>query len=135
MFTLTVTLLSGQMVTLEVDGNTRIAELRQMAQLKLGRTLVALVTHAGTRLDVFPTLFSTLCSLGLQEGSVVTAVSKAGPILQSHRKASTFAAIRADGTVITWGQVSRRRQPRRSRPTCECAESLCDQQGLGRCQD
>eukprot|EP00435_Cladocopium_sp_Y103_P009057 s568_g2.t1 len=102
-FTLTVTLLSGQMVTLEVDGSTRIAELRQMAQLKLGRTLVALVTHAGTRLDVVPTLFSTLCSLGLQEGSVVTAVSKAGPILQSHRKASTFAAIRADGTVITWG--------------------------------
>eukprot|EP00438_Fugacium_kawagutii_P026244 Skav233559 [mRNA] locus=scaffold563:554001:556292:+ [translate_table: standard] len=83
-FSLSVALLSGQMV-------------------KLGRTLVALVAQDGTRLDIFPTLFSSLCSLGLSEGSVVTAVSKAGPILQSHRKASTFAAIRADGTVVTWG--------------------------------
>eukprot|EP00434_Breviolum_minutum_P016886 symbB.v1.2.014899.t1/scaffold1101.1/size137853/9 len=102
-FTVSVTLLSGQMVTLQVEADTRVAELRQMAQQKLGRNLVALVTTDGTRLDVFPSLFTPLSALGLTEGAVVTAVSKAGPILQSHRKASTFAAIRADGTVVTWG--------------------------------
>ena len=96
--TVSVALLSGQMVSIQADAGTLVGELRQMAQSKLGRTLIALVSPLGDQMDAFSLLDSVLC-----DGAVVSAVSKAGPILQSHRKASTFAAIRADGTVVTWG--------------------------------
>ena len=94
-----VALLSGQCVSVEVTDEASINEVRQVAQAKMGRTLIALLSPFGVQLDPI----STVAQSGLQDGTVLGAIAKAGPKLQSHRKASTFAAIRADGSVVTWG--------------------------------
>ena len=95
----TVALLSGQCVSFEVTGEMTMSEVRQTAQAKMGRTLIALLSPNGMQLDPI----SSVAQSGLQDGAVIGAIAKAGPKVQSHRKASTFAAIRADGSVVTWG--------------------------------
>ncbi|OLP99103.1 hypothetical protein AK812_SmicGene18378 [Symbiodinium microadriaticum] len=90
---------SGQCVSFEVTGEMTMSEVRQVAQAKMGRTLIALLSPFGTHLDPI----SSVAQSGLQDGAVIGAIAKAGPKLQSHRKASTFAAILADGSVVTWG--------------------------------
>ena len=94
-----VALLSGQCVSLEVSAETILASVRLMAQAKMGRTLVALLTPSGMQLN----LFSSVAQSGLEDGVVLSAVAQAGPKLRSHRRASTFVAILADGSVVTWG--------------------------------
>ncbi|CAE6955936.1 unnamed protein product, partial [Symbiodinium natans] len=98
-----VALLSGQCVSVEVTDEASINEVRQVAQAKMGRTLIALLSPFGVQLDPI----STVAQSGLQDGTVLGAIAKAGPKLQ-HVFASmqAFAALRSDRRVVTWGKAS-----------------------------
>lgn len=98
MITVSVALLSGHSVTLELPEQLLLGDLKQIAQEKMGRSLV-LVSPCGQKLDC---LSRSLESLQL-DGKLLSAVTKPGPVIQSNRKASTFTAIRRDGHVVTWG--------------------------------
>ena len=97
MISLSVALLSGRSVALQLPEELPVSELKQIAQQQLGRSLV-LLSPQGQRLEGL----RSLSSLQL-EGQVVSAVSKPGPVIHSNRKASTFAAIKKDGQLVAWG--------------------------------
>ena len=94
-----VVLLSGSRVSIQLDPESRLEALRTRAEAVLGTHLGKLITAAGALL----TGQGTLRQAGIRDGDTITAV--AGHVAVA-ATASAFALIRADGSVVTWGDPS-----------------------------
>eukprot|EP00439_Symbiodinium_sp_Y106_P044612 s1093_g5.t1 len=91
-----VALLSGQSLRISADLDSTVDELQRLAQDMSGLRLAGLVAAGG----LLP-VAKTLADAGLQEGDTLQGVA-----LPSDQLASTtgaFALLRADGSVVTWG--------------------------------
>ncbi|CAE7200175.1 SAP2 [Symbiodinium natans] len=83
---LRVALLSGEATRVTVDPHSTIQVLRSKVQKELG--IHELITAEG---QLLKGTRATLLDIGLQDGDTV------------HHTYSAFAAIRSDGSVVTWG--------------------------------
>ncbi|CAE7361049.1 unnamed protein product [Symbiodinium natans] len=93
---LRVALLSGEQIAIARPPQSTIGELREVAQKRFGKSLGKLVSAVGTLL-LEP---DTLLQAGVKENDVITG------IVQDVAVAATryaFAAIRPNGTVVSWG--------------------------------
>ena len=96
-----VAILSGQSVFVEMESGSSVEDLRKAAESQLQTSLGILVQPGGAE---FLRGTSTLQDAGIQDGDVVGAFM-AKPKLQLHanRLSHAICAIQKDGSVIAWG--------------------------------
>ena len=96
-----VAILSGQSVFVEMEPGSSVEDLRKAAESQLQTSLGILVQPGGAE---FLRGTSTLQDAGIQDGDVVGAFM-AKPKLQLHanRLSHAICAIQKDGSVIAWG--------------------------------
>ncbi|CAE7299642.1 USP [Symbiodinium natans] len=91
-----VALLSGEQKAFSLTPHSTVGELREVVQKEWQKPIGKLISASGARLLES----ATLTQAGIRENEVITA------IIQDVSVAATrdaFAAIRANGTVVTWG--------------------------------
>ena len=98
---LSVAVLSGQSVSIDMDPQSSVEDLRKAAESGLQTSLGILVRPGGAE---FLRGTSSLQDAGIQDGDVVGAFT-AKPKLQLHsnRLAHAICAIQTDGSVLAWG--------------------------------
>ena len=84
-----------------LEPSERLDVLARRAARVLGAAQCKLVSLGGLRLS--STMTVTLS--GLQDGDTVTAVALETPpvTIAAHRWGAAFAAVKSDGSVVTWG--------------------------------
>ena len=94
----TISLLSGRGICLEVGLESTVSELKTRAGRELGIGLRALIGASGE----LPAALS-LKALGIQNGEALTACARRLQLASAGGRA--FAFLRANGSVFTWGDV------------------------------
>ncbi|CAE8656834.1 unnamed protein product [Polarella glacialis] len=94
-----VMMLSGACAQLLVGPSDTMQTLQERAARAFGRQIAGLVSQAGVKLPSS----ASASDVGLEDGSELTAVCLSLPVLVSSKAA--FAALKADGSVVTWGQA------------------------------
>ena len=98
---LSVATLSGQSVSIDMEPESSVEDLRKAAESQLQASLGILVQPGGAE---FLRGTSTLQDAGIQDGDVVGAfMAKPQFQLHSNRLAHAFCAIQMDGSVLAWG--------------------------------
>ena len=96
---LSVSLLSGKTVSVEAELGTSVGELRQRAQTALAVGKGRLLDPSGRALDEVATVKES----GLQTGDSLSFHIRR---IQLQATSRAFAAILADGSVVTWGAAA-----------------------------
>ena len=94
-----VCLTSGRTASVEVCQDEQICEVRTRAQHLLGTAITGLVAPNGVQLPGS----QSIRDAGILDGAVMTGFVK-GVCVASHRDGCAFAAIKSDGSVVTWGR-------------------------------
>ena len=98
---LSVAILSGQSVSLDMDPKSSVEDLRKAAESEFQTPLGILVQPGGA---AFLRGTSSLQDAGIQEGDVVGAFAAKPKLhLHSNRLAHAICAIQMDGSVLAWG--------------------------------
>ena len=94
---LTVLLLSGREVTLELNESCSVYELLKRAQKELGVGLGRLMKEAQVLVKSM-----SILEAGLKEHDILTATVRPNA-MQLQATSAAFAALREDGSVVCWG--------------------------------
>jgi hypothetical protein len=102
MLTISVLLLSGRMIvsSVHVRPEQVIADVVTMASDALGAPCML----CSPGFHVFANT-STIAECGLEDGAVITAIGLSLPRICTSKDAHAFAALRVDGSVITFGNA------------------------------
>eukprot|EP00434_Breviolum_minutum_P005013 symbB.v1.2.004425.t1/scaffold248.1/size253060/1 len=96
-----VALVSGQCAEISASKDMTVLEVRRRAEEFLGLRIKHLVTSTGRVLC----FLSTLGEEAVADGDCLTAISRQGTLVSSVGGAA-FALLKADGSVVAWGDAS-----------------------------
>ena len=100
-FALSIALVSGSTYKVGIDTGASVQQLRRKVNDVTGwRCVARLISASGAALEPAS---APICDFGIEDGSVLCLVGRKVQIYSNRR---AFAALKEDGSVVTWGPAA-----------------------------